>query len=44
MGELVVDVVRGDSVEARHRVHAVAVAGGEIVLARGDAGARDDVP
>src|SRR5687768_9546291 len=38
MGVLVVDVERGGTVEARHRVHAVAVAGGEIVLARGDPG------
>jgi len=31
-----VDVVRGDVVEARHRVHAVAVTGGEVVASRGD--------
>ena len=37
MDPIVVDVVRGDVVEARHRVHAVAVSGGEIVDARGDA-------
>jgi L-asparaginase II len=37
MGVLVVDVERGGTVEARHRVHAVAVAGGEIVASWGDA-------
>jgi L-asparaginase II len=31
-----VDVLRGDVVEARHRVHAVAVSGGSIVASRGD--------
>ena len=31
-----VDVVRGDVVEARHRVHAVAVTGGEVFASRGD--------
>ena len=36
MGVLVVDVVRGATVEARHRVHAVAVADGDIVASRGD--------
>ncbi len=33
---LVVDVVRGDVVEARHRVHAVAVSDGSVVEACGD--------
>ena len=36
MGVLVVDVERGGTVEARHRVHAVAVVGGEIVASHGD--------
>jgi L-asparaginase len=36
MGVLVVDVEREGTVEARHRVHAVAVADGEIVASRGD--------
>ena len=33
---IVVEATRGDVVEARHRAHAVAVAGGEIVGAAGD--------
>ena len=33
---IVVDVVRRDVVEARHRIHAVAVEGGEVVASRGD--------
>jgi len=33
---IVVEVTRGDLVEARHRVHAVAVRGGEIVVSAGD--------
>lgn len=33
---IVVEVTRGDLVEARHRVHAVAVSGGEIVVSAGD--------
>jgi L-asparaginase II len=33
---IVVEATRGDVVEARHRVHAAAVAGGELVLAAGD--------
>src|SRR5688572_19911548 len=36
MGVLVVDVERGGTVEARHRVHAVAVADGEILASHGD--------
>ena len=36
MGVLIVDVERGGTVEARHRIHAVAVAGSEIVHAWGD--------
>jgi L-asparaginase II len=36
VGPLVVEARRGDVVEARHRVHAVAVAGGAIVESRGD--------
>lgn len=36
MGVLVVDVVRGATVEARHRVHAVAVAEGAVVRSWGD--------
>jgi L-asparaginase II len=35
---LTVEVVRGSVVEARHRVHAVAVSGGDVVAAAGDAG------
>jgi L-asparaginase II len=34
--ELVIEVVRGDLVEARHRVHAVAVKAGEVVVSAGD--------
>jgi L-asparaginase II len=34
--ELVIEVVRGDLVEARHRVHAVAVKEGEVVVSAGD--------
>jgi L-asparaginase II len=34
---ITVDVVRGDVVEARHRVHAVAVSAGAVVASRGDA-------
>jgi L-asparaginase II len=37
MGPIVVEVVRGTVVEARHRVHAVAVRDGEVVGAAGDA-------
>jgi L-asparaginase II len=33
---IVVDAVRGDVVEARHRVHAVAVSDGKVVASRGD--------
>jgi len=33
---IVVEATRGDVVEARHRVHAVAVAGGEVVASAGD--------
>jgi L-asparaginase II len=33
---IVVEVMRGGLVEARHRVHAVAVRGGEVVVAAGD--------
>jgi L-asparaginase II len=36
MGPIVVEATRGDVVEARHRVHAVAVSGGAIVAAVGD--------
>jgi L-asparaginase II len=36
MDPIVVEVTRGDLVEARHRVHAVAVRGGEVVVAAGD--------
>ncbi|MCE3286990.1 MAG: asparaginase [Gaiellaceae bacterium] len=36
MGVLVVDVERGGIVEARHRVHAIALDGAEIVASRGD--------
>jgi L-asparaginase II len=35
---ILVEVVRGSVVEARHRVHAVAVADGEVVAISGDAG------
>ena len=38
MEPILVEVTRGGLVEARHRVHAVAVAGGEIVAAAGDPG------
>ena len=38
MDAIVVEVVRGDVVEARHRVHAVAVSNGEIVQSAGDPG------
>jgi L-asparaginase II len=38
MGPIVVEVTRGDMVEARHVVHAVAVSNGEIVEAAGDPG------
>jgi L-asparaginase II len=34
---IVVDAVRGDVVEASHRVHAVAVSGGDVIEACGDA-------
>jgi L-asparaginase II len=34
--DLVIEVVRGDLVEARHRVHAVAVKSGEVVVSAGD--------
>lgn len=37
MDPIVVEVVRGGVVEARHRVHAVAVGGGSIVASAGDA-------
>jgi L-asparaginase II len=36
MEPIVVEAVRGEMVEARHRVHAVAVSGGEVVAAAGD--------
>ena len=36
MQPIVVEVIRGGLVEARHRVHAVAVAGGAIVASAGD--------
>ena len=36
MEPIVVEATRGDLVEARHRVHAVAVSGGEVVEAAGD--------
>lgn len=36
VGPIVVEVTRGDVVEARHRVHAVAVTGGRIVAVSGD--------
>jgi L-asparaginase II len=36
MGPIVVEATRGDVVEARHRVHAVAVSGGASVAAVGD--------
>jgi len=38
MDPLSVSVRRGDTVEARHRVHAVGVRAGEVVAARGDPG------
>ena len=38
MDAIVVEVVRGDVVEARHRVHAVAVSDGAIVQSAGDPG------
>ncbi len=37
MDAIVVEATRGDVVEARHRAHAVAVAGGEIIASAGDA-------
>lgn len=37
MGPIVVEVTRGDVVEARHRAHAVAMLGGELVAQAGDA-------
>lgn len=37
MEPIVVEATRGDVVEARHRVHAVAMSGGEIVASAGDA-------
>jgi L-asparaginase II len=37
MEPILVEAIRGDVVEARHRVHAVAVAEGEVVEAAGDA-------
>lgn len=36
MDEIVVEAVRGDVVEARHRIHAVAVSDGKIVASCGD--------
>ncbi len=36
MDAIVVEVLRGDIVEARHHVHAVAVADGQVVASRGD--------
>ncbi len=36
MEPIAVDVLRGDVVEARHRVHAVAVSDGEVVASAGD--------
>ena len=36
MEPITVDVLRGDVVEARHRVHAVAVSDGEVVASAGD--------
>ena len=36
MEPIVVEAVRGDVVEARHRVHAVAVTGGKVVASAGD--------
>jgi L-asparaginase II len=36
VGAIVVEARRGDVVEARHRVHAVAVSGGEVVASAGD--------
>ncbi|HXG75342.1 MAG TPA: asparaginase [Gaiellaceae bacterium] len=38
MEPIVVEVVRGDAVESRHRVHAVAVADGRVVAAAGEPG------
>ncbi len=38
MDTILVEATRGGVVEARHRVHAVAVSGGEIVAAAGDPG------
>ena len=38
MDAIVVEARRGGTVEARHRVHAVAVRGGEVVAAAGDPG------
>ena len=36
MDPILVEVMRGDLTEARHRVHAVAVRGGEVVVSAGD--------
>ncbi len=36
MNQLIVEVVRGDTVESRHRVHAVAVRDGRVVESAGD--------
>ncbi len=36
MDAISIEVLRGDVVEARHRVHAVAVSGGEVVQSAGD--------
>jgi L-asparaginase II len=33
---ILVEALRGDAVEARHRVHAVAVSGGDVLASRGD--------
>jgi L-asparaginase II len=38
MDAITVEITRGDVVEARHRVHAVAVEDGRVVASRGDAG------
>jgi L-asparaginase II len=38
MDAIVVEVLRGDVVEAQHRVHAVAVSGGDVVAEAGDPG------
>ena len=38
MGPIVVEAIRGGVIEARHRVHAVAVQQGRTVAAAGDAG------